>query len=91
MSFPYIDNWIWALVALPILLFYLVRIAGRRQEVSAYVLWQRAFARRSAWSRYWQWCVSLLVALLFVVSVVASWIPARRAAAVDPAIALSAE
>ena len=32
-----------------------------------------------------------VVALLFVVSVVASWIPARRAAAVDPAIALRAE
>lgn len=66
MSFLYFNHWIWALVALPILLFYLVRIAGRRQEVSAYVLWQRAFARRSAWSRHWQWCVSLMVALLFV-------------------------
>ena len=33
----------------------------------------------------------LVVALLFVVSVIASWIPARRAASVDPAIALRAE
>lgn len=66
MKFLFFENWMWALVALPILLFYLVRIAGRRQEVSAYVLWQRALARRSAWSRHWQWCVSLVVALLFV-------------------------
>jgi predicted permease len=33
----------------------------------------------------------LVVALLFGVSIIASWIPARRAASVDPAIALRAE
>ena len=66
MSFLTPDNLWWALVAVAVLLLYLVRFGGRRLDVSTYLLWQRAFARRSGWSRRWQRWVSLAVALAFV-------------------------
>ncbi len=66
MSFLAPDNLIWAVVAGLVVLLYVVRLGGRRQKVSSYLLWQRALARRSAWSRWWQWWVSLTVALVFV-------------------------
>jgi len=71
LRFDQPDQVVWALLAIPILVFYLVRFGGRRQEVSTYVLWQRALARRSAWSR-WQGVVSLLVAIVFLGMLVAA-------------------
>jgi len=56
---------IWAWAAVSILVFYVVRLGGRGREVSSYMLWQRAFARRTAW-RKWQTLVSLVVAQTFL-------------------------
>ena len=62
----------WALLAVPVVLLYLWRIAPRRHAVSTGFLWTQVFSEQrfgSAWWR-WRWPVSLGIQLTIITLVV---------------------
>ncbi len=65
MTFVHPDAWIWALLALPLVLVYLRRRGPRRVTVPAGFLWERVFAANASRSRWLRWrkAMSLVVEL----------------------------
>jgi hypothetical protein len=62
MDFASPHQFAWLLLAIPIVLLYYFALGRKRRELSTISLWQRALARRTAWSK-WRRLVSLLVVL----------------------------
>ncbi|MCC9599355.1 BatA and WFA domain-containing protein [Stieleria sp. JC731] len=68
MSFASPDKLIWLLVALPIIVFYILKTRLRRRTVSTLLFWEQIFEQkrqRSLWQNLRHW-VSLLLQLAFV-------------------------
>lgn len=76
MNFASPDRLAWLLVALPILLFYILRTRLRKQSVATLLFWDQLFdqkRQRSLWQRLRHW-LSLLLQLAFLLLIVGALI-----------------
>jgi uncharacterized protein YegL len=73
MSFSNPGAWIWASLALVIILLYLWRFSPAPHTTATYLLWQRALERRPAWFslRFWLSLAAQLVLLVLLVAALA--------------------
>ena len=74
MTFVYPLAWFLLLLAIPIILFYILKIRLRQEVVSTTIFWQQVFEERrsrSLWRRF-RHLLSLLLCLLFLVGLVGS-------------------
>ena len=68
MSFVSPDRFVWLLIALPIVLFYILRTRLKKQPVATLLFWDQLFdekRQRSWWQRLRHW-LSLLLQLAFL-------------------------
>ena len=74
MTFVYPFAWFLLLLAIPIILFYILKIRLRQEVVSTTIFWQQVFEERrsrSLWRRF-RHLLSLLLCLLFLAGLVGS-------------------
>jgi len=67
MTFVHPDAWIWALLAVPLVLLYLRRRRPRRVVVAAGLLWEQVLASHAARSRWLRWRKPMSLAVEVVV------------------------
>ena len=74
MTFVHPDAWIWALLAVPLVLLCLRQRRPRRVTVAAGFLWERVFAANPSRSRWLRWRkpMSLVVELMVLMLLVAA-------------------
>lgn len=68
MNFSFAAAWFWALLALPIIVFYLLKVRLRRVPVSTVMFWEQVIEEqqaRSLWQQLRHW-ISLLMQLLLL-------------------------
>lgn len=72
MSFVSPDRWMWAAIAIPIILLYVLRSRLRRQPVSTLLFWDELFdqKRQRSWWQRLRHLLSLLLQLVFLLLVV---------------------
>ena len=72
MTFVHPLAWLLLLLAIPIILFYILKIRLRQEQVSTTIFWQQVFEERrsrSLWRRF-RHLLSLLLCLLFLAGLV---------------------
>ncbi len=74
MNFASPDRLLWLLVAIPIVLFYLLKTKPKRHQVSTLLFWEQLFdqKRQRAWWQRLRHPLSLLLQLIFVGLIVGS-------------------
>ncbi len=74
MTFVHPDAWIWAWLALPLVLLYLRQRRPRRVTVAAGFLWERLLAANPSRSRWLRWrkAMSLVAELVVLMLLVAA-------------------
>lgn len=74
MTFVHPTAWLWALLALPLVLVHLRRRQPRRVSLATGFLWEQVLAAGPSWSRWLRWreAVSLATELLVLALLVAA-------------------